>query len=69
MDGEKLREMESLHEELAGIQNKISTILKTLEKTEKITPELRCSFANAKTASEVEHLYQPFKVSHIADCG
>ena len=67
MDGEKLREMESLHEELAGIQNKISTILKTLEKTEKITPELRSSFANAKTASEVEHLYQPFKVSHDTD--
>ena len=67
MDGEKLREMESLHEELAGIQNKISTILKTLEKTEKITPELRSSFANAKTASEVEHLYQPFKVSRNTD--
>ena len=63
MDGEKLREVEALHEELQTIQNRISSIVKTLEKSEKLTPELKSSFANAKTASEVEHLYQPFKVS------
>jgi len=64
MDGEKLREMESFYEELLGIQNRISSIVKTLEKSEKLTPELKQSFANAKTASEVEHLYQPFKTGN-----
>ena len=62
MDGERLREMETLFEELQGIQNRIGSIIKTLEKSEKLTPQLKSSFANAKTSSEVEHLYQPFKV-------
>ena len=68
MDGERLREMESLIDELQAIQTRIGTIIKTLEKTEKLTPQLKSSFANAKTASEVEHLYQPFKVSSVIQC-
>jgi len=64
MDGEKLRELESVFEELQGIQNRISSIFKTLEKTEKLSPALKSAFANAKTASEVEHLYQPFKTGN-----
>lgn len=64
MDGERLREMETLFEELQGIQNRIGSIIKTLEKSEKLTPQLKSSFANAKTSSEVEHLYQPFKTGN-----
>lgn len=46
---------------LRGLDERINTVLKTLEDQGKLTDELKTQIENVKTLSELEDLYRPYK--------
>lgn len=57
-------DLRSLEERLLYLRNlndRIETVLKSIEEQGKLTPELQEKIENAKTLAEVEDLYRPYK--------
>lgn len=46
---------------LRGLDERINTVLKTIEEQGKLTDELKTQIENVKTLSELEDLYRPYK--------
>lgn len=64
MDAGHLREFQDVLEMLQAVQVKAARIINTLEKAGKLTPLLQSAFLNARTLTELEHLYAPFKAGN-----
>ncbi|MFA6755064.1 MAG: Tex family protein [Bacilli bacterium] len=56
-----LRKLEERLLYLRNLEERENTVLKSIEEQGKLTPELKASIENAKTLSEVEDLYRPYK--------
>ncbi len=46
---------------LRTFEERINTVLSSIEEQKKLTPELKLAIENAKTLSELEDIYRPFK--------
>ena len=56
-----LRKLEERLTYLRGLQERMDTVIASIEEQGKLTPELRASIENASTLAEVEDLYRPYK--------
>ena len=61
MDDTTLRELETRLGYLRNLQERKEEVTKSIDAQEKLTQELAEAIANAKTLSEVEDLYRPYK--------
>ena len=61
MDDTALRELSERLNYLRNLQSRRDEVKKTLEAQEKLTDELSLAIDNAKTLSEIEDIYRPFK--------
>ncbi|XP_078676315.1 S1 RNA-binding domain-containing protein 1-like [Branchiostoma floridae x Branchiostoma belcheri] len=66
MEAERLREVQSAYEELKGVQSKAGTVVKQVEKQEKMTDGLLAAIRRSTTIEELDHLYAPYKVGSKA---
>lgn len=57
----ELRKLEERLTYLRGLEERIETVLKTIEEQDKLTDELKTQIENVKTLSELEDLYRPYK--------
>ena len=57
----ELRKLEERLNYLRGLDERINTVLKTIEEQGKLTSDLKESIENVKTLSELEDLYRPYK--------
>lgn len=58
---EKLRKIKDTFEELCQLNTKTNNVLKLIEKSGDLTPDLKYSIENCKSLSELNHVYAPFK--------
>lgn len=56
MSPEVLREVKDTFEEIIELKNKVGTVLKTLEKNDVLTSELRRSVITARSIEELEYV-------------
>lgn len=61
MDDEKLREFESVLKSTRNLVERKEEILRTIDGLYKLTDEIILDTKNAKTLTEVENIYRPFK--------
>lgn len=61
LDDQVLRELSERLEYLRGLQKRKDDVRATIESQEKMTPEIGAALDEAKTLSEVEDIYRPFK--------
>lgn len=61
LDDEVLRKLFDRREYLLTLQARMDAVIKSIEEQEKLTPELQEAILNAKTLTEVEDLYRPYK--------
>lgn len=61
MDDEKLREFESVLKSTRNLVERKEEILRTIDGLDKLTDEIILNTKNAKTLTEVENIYRPFK--------
>ena len=61
MDDSSLRELEEKLNRLRNLEARKEEVIKSIDSQEKLTDELRKQIENAKTLSEVEDIYRPFK--------
>jgi len=61
MSDEKLRIFNEKYTYFNNFYDRLDTILRTIEEQGKLTDEIRASLNNAKTLSELEDIYRPFK--------
>lgn len=61
MDDEKLREFESVLKSTRNLVERKEEILRTIDGLGKLTDEIILDTKNAKTLTEVENIYRPFK--------
>ncbi len=61
MDDSSLRELEEKLLRLRNLEARKEEVIKSIDSQEKLTDELRKQIENAKTLSEVEDIYRPFK--------
>ncbi|ELT88700.1 hypothetical protein CAPTEDRAFT_175688 [Capitella teleta] len=61
MEVEKLREVKEELDGLREVQKKISTVMKTLIKSEQLSEDVSAALKNSQTLTEVEQLYAPYK--------
>ena len=61
MSDEKLRVFNEKYTYFNNFYDRLDTILRTIEEQGKLTDEIRASLNNAKTLSELEDIYRPFK--------
>ncbi|XP_078593660.1 S1 RNA-binding domain-containing protein 1-like [Branchiostoma floridae x Branchiostoma japonicum] len=66
MEAEKLREVQTVYEELKGVQQKACNVVKQVEKQGKMTEGLLSAIRRSTTTEELEHLYAPYKVGSKA---
>lgn len=57
----ELRKLEERLNYLRGLDDRINTVLKSIEEQGKLTDELKEQIINVKTLSELEDLYRPYK--------
>lgn len=57
----ELRKLEERLNYLRGLDERIDTVLKSIEEQGKLTDELKTQIENVKTLSELEDLYRPYK--------
>ncbi len=61
MDEVQLQAIRDRNEQLVALAERRDAILKSIEKQEKLTPELAQAIANATTMAELEDIYLPYK--------
>ena len=61
MDDSALRELEEKLNRLRNLEARKEEVIKSIDSQEKLTDELKKQIKNAKTLSEVEDIYRPFK--------
>jgi len=61
MDDTSLRELEEKLLRLRNLEARKEEVIKSIDSQEKLTPLLKTQIENAKTLSEVEDIYRPFK--------
>lgn len=61
LDDNNLRKLEERLSYLRNLQERMNTVIKSIDEQGKLTPELEEKINNAKTLSEVEDLYRPYK--------
>lgn len=61
MDDTSLRELEEKLVRLRNLEARKEEVIKSIDSQEKLTDELRVQIENARTLSEVEDIYRPFK--------
>jgi len=65
MDEVQLQAIVDTHEQLWDREKRRYSILNTLEKDQKLTPELKTSLLQAKTLAQLEDIYAPYKTKKI----
>ncbi len=61
LDDEQLRKLQELLNRLRALEERRNTILASIQKQGKLTPEIEKALADAQTRTELEDLYQPYK--------
>lgn len=61
LDEVQVAQVKELNEKFAELEKRKETVLKNIEKQEKLTPELRLCIENCFNAIELEDIYLPFK--------
>ncbi len=61
LDEVQLRELESLHKSLQDLWDRRESVLESIHKQGKLTPELQRRIAHCQSKAELEDLYLPFK--------
>lgn len=61
MDEVQITEVRDFYDKLLEIEKRRSTILKTIEEQDKLTPELKKRIEEAETLTELEDIYLPYK--------
>lgn len=61
LDDELLRNLNDRYEYLLNLEDRRQTVIKSIEEQEKMTDELRQAILDAKTMTELEDLYRPYK--------
>lgn len=62
LDEVQIRQIHEHYEEYLKIEQRRTFILETIEKMEKMTPELKNKILSAQTVNQLEDIYAPFKV-------
>lgn len=61
MEPEELRKIKNTYDNVKLLKQRALTILKTIDKLGKWSPEIYCTVTSAKSFDELEHIYAPFK--------
>ena len=61
LDDETLRKLDTRLQYLRNMEERMQTILKSIEEQGLLTDEIKTSVLNAKTMTELEDIYRPFK--------
>lgn len=61
LDDDLLRDLNTRYQYLLNLEDRRQTVIKSIEEQGKMTDELRASIIGAKTLTELEDLYRPFK--------
>lgn len=61
MDAEQLREAKENFDKIIKLKEKQQTVIKSIEKLAKLTPDLEKNILSSKSFEEIEHLYAPYK--------
>ena len=61
LDDETLRKLDTRLQYLRNMEERMATILKSIEEQGLLTDELKASVLNAKTMTELEDIYRPYK--------
>ncbi|XP_053696973.1 uncharacterized protein YdcI [Sabethes cyaneus] len=61
MSPDDLRDVKLAYNQILSIKLKADTIIKNLEKEEKLTEDIKLDLLSAKSVDELDHMYAPFK--------